>query len=167
MYKENEIIKVKAYNYKIIQKYILLSMPFFILGIYLITQINAKFLFVGCVILFGCIYSTVLYKIKKSITEIIFEENDINIENCKINISEILNYNLFKFSLQNFCVLRIKTKKISQQFFFIDIKEKDIINDYFSNSTISLVRKGEFINILPIVVIFIFMIITSLIVSYL
>ena len=53
MDKENNNIKIQAYNYKIIQKYILLSIPFFILGIYLIKQINTKFIFVGCVILFG------------------------------------------------------------------------------------------------------------------
>ena len=125
MDKDNNNIKIQAYNYKIIQKYILLSIPFFILGIYLIKQINTKFIFVGCVILFGYIYSTVLYKIKKSITEIIFKENDINIENYKINLSEILNYNLFKFSLQNFCVLRIKTKKKISTILFYRYKGKE------------------------------------------
>lgn len=74
---------------------------------------------------FRNIYSTVLYKIKKSITEIIFKENDINIENYKINLSEILNYNLFKFSLQNFCVLRIKTKKKISTILFYRYKGKE------------------------------------------
>ena len=64
---------------------------------------------IGCIILFVCLFCTVLHK--KGLTVIVFEEGDIHMKNCKINLSEILYYYLFKFSLQNFAGLRIKTKK--------------------------------------------------------
>ena len=76
---------------------------------YLFDNTNKLKFHIGCIILFVCIYCTVLHK--KGLTVIVFEEGDIHMKNCKINLSEILNYYLFKFSLQNFAGLRIKTKK--------------------------------------------------------
>lgn len=132
---KNNIIEVKAYNYKIIQKYILYSIPILILGIYISSLLSSKIILWGNMLIFGTIYWGVIELVGKKEVTIFLDDMELKIEDEKIPFSVIEHYYLSKVT-NKLLGLRVKTKKNKMYIYFTDLENKKLLMEYFNSNNI-------------------------------
>ena len=132
---KNNIIEVKAYNYKIIQKYILYSIPILILGIYISSLLSSKIILWGNMLIFGTIYWGVIELVRKKEVTIFLDDMELKIEDEKIPFSVIEHYYLSKVT-NKLLGLRVKTKENKMYIYFTDLENKKLLMEYFNSNNI-------------------------------
>lgn len=132
---KNNIIEVKAYNYKIIQKYILYSIPILILGIYISSLLSSKIILWGNMLIFGTIYWGVIELVQKKEVAIILNDMELKIEDEKIPCSVIEHYYLSKVT-NKLLGLRVKTKENKMYIYFTDLENKKLLMKYFNSNNV-------------------------------
>ena len=132
---KNNIIEVKAYNYKIIQKYILYSIPILILGIYISSLLSSKIILWGNMLIFGTIYWGVIELVQKKEVAIFLNDMELKIEDEKIPFSVIEHYYLSKVT-NKLLGLRVKTKENKMYIYFTDLENKKLLMEYFNSNNI-------------------------------
>lgn len=132
---KNNIIEVKAYNYKIIQKYILYSIPILILGIYISSLLSSKIILWGNMLIFGTIYWGVIELVRKKEVTIFLDDMELKIEDDKIPFSIIEHYYLSKVT-NKLLGLRVKTKENKMYIYFTDLENKKLLMEYFNSNNI-------------------------------
>ena len=132
---KNNIIEVKAYNYKIIQKYILYSIPILILGIYISSLLSSKIILWGNMLIFGTIYWGVIELVRKKEVTIFLDDMELKIEDEKIPFSIIEHYYLSKVT-NKLLGLRVKTKENKMYIYFTDLENKKLLMEYFNSNNI-------------------------------
>ena len=132
---KNNIIEVKAYNYKIIQKYILYSIPILILGIYISSLLSSKIILWGNMLIFGTIYWGVIELVRKKEVTIFLDDMELKIEDEKIPFSVIEHYYLSKVT-NKLLGLRVKTKENKMYIYFTDLENKKLLMKYFNSNNV-------------------------------
>lgn len=132
---KNNIIEVKAYNYKIIQKYILYSIPILILGIYISSLLSSKIILWGNMLIFGTIYWGVIELVQKKEVAIFLNDMELKIEDEKIPFSVIEHYYLSKVT-NELLGLRVKTKENKMYIYFTDLENKKLLMKYFNSNNV-------------------------------
>ncbi|WP_303848551.1 hypothetical protein [Apibacter mensalis] len=132
---KNNIIEVKAYNYKIIQKYILYSIPILILGIYISSLLSSKIILWGNMLIFGTIYWGVIELVRKKEVTIFLDDMELKIEDEKIPFSVIEHYYLSKVT-NKLLGLRVKTKENKIYIYFTDLENKKLLLEYFNSNNV-------------------------------
>lgn len=132
---KNNIIEVKAYNYKIIQKYILYSIPILILGIYISSLLSSKIILWGNMLIFGTIYWGVIELVQKKEVAIFLDDMELKIEDEKIPCSVIEHYYLSKVT-NELLGLRVKTKENKMYIYFTDLENKKLLMKYFNSNNV-------------------------------
>ena len=132
---KNNIIEVKAYNYKIIQKYILYSIPILILGIYISSLLSSKIILWGNMLIFGTIYWGVIELVQKKEVAIFLNDMELKIEDEKIPCSVIEHYYLTKVT-NELLGLRVKTKENKMYIYFTDLENKKLLMKYFNSNNV-------------------------------
>lgn len=132
---KNNIIEVKAYNYKIIQKYILYSIPILILGIYISSLLSSKIILWGNMLIFGTIYWGVIELVQKKEVAIFLNDMELKIEDEKIPCSGIEHYYLSKVT-NELLGLRVKTKENKMYIYFTDLENKKLLMKYFNSNNV-------------------------------
>lgn len=132
---KNNIIEVKAYNYKKIQKYILYSIPILILGIYISSLLSSKIILWGNMLIFGTIYWGVIELVQKKEVAIFLNDMELKIEDEKIPCSVIEHYYLSKVT-NELLGLRVKTKENKMYIYFTDLENKKLLMKYFNSNNV-------------------------------
>ncbi|WP_295812501.1 hypothetical protein [uncultured Apibacter sp.] len=141
MNKENSNTEIKAYSFKIIQKYILYATPFLFLAIYIASILSASLLFVVTFFMMGFIYWKVIELVKEKEINIILEENKVIMNNKNIFFSNIENYYLSKVT-NKLLGLRVKTKENKMYIYFTDLENKKLLMEYFNSNNIIEKRRA-------------------------
>lgn len=160
---KNNIIEVKAYNYKIIQKYILYSIPILILGIYISSLLSSKIILWGNMLIFGTIYWGVIELVRKKEVTIFLDDMKLKIEDEKIPFSVIEHYYLSKVT-NKLLGLRVKTKKNKMYIYFTDLENKKLLMEYFNSNNIIEKKRAidSYIKFFSVVLLLLFMLIITL-----
>ena len=163
MNKENSNTEIKAYNYKIIQKYILYSIPTLILGIYISSLLSPKIILWGNMLIFGTIYWGVIELVRKKEVSIFLDNVELKVENKDIPFSFIEDYYMSK-TTNKLLGLRVKTKENKMYIYFTDLENKKLLMEYFNSNNIIEKKRAidVYIKLFSVVLLLFFVLIITL-----